>query len=546
MAVFGLLCANVFAFLLNGSQWGITKRQSSSQFLNSAMDTHEVRSSKQILVVIDSNNEPSLFKTKPAQQDVSWREVFDHLSEKMAWEAPNERFDNSQGELGIEVMSLDDALRSQSNSHPLIPIVMLVGLRNSSPARLEATRRLTADRTTVVALDCIKEYESLQIFGKTFAPALGVAHRPPNAFIEWIQGLLDGGDMKENRQIYDYITEVWARRSSDDIKFLMLVLINAYYPPYRGLLTSVVAATSSDKTGLKEVSCMCTKCTKQMLDCINDPTCKKALDCLNGCKSNDQVCSYRCITSYETDKFEAFAQCILQRNNCMGNTATIPMTPDPAPLATFRGQQLSFEMAEGIFEGWLAPREGEMNALLSSTPVSELSDASWMVVVGVNPAYDYFSDQHQIFYREKSRPKIMWYDPVFKVETIEGVEVWRRRHYRVRRAKNPGQFRFTVLDNGVLSDEYWRILDADDGLEWAVFYYSGAAAAAGTSYTGALIVTKTGQWPAGMEDPDSENHQRISKALLKGGIRLWEVYEVKNTLSQAGFNKAGPPPLGIL
>ena len=35
--------------------------------------------------------------------------------------------------------------------------------------------------------------------------------------------------------------------------------------------------------------------------------------------------------------------------------------------------------------------------------------------------------------------------------------VWRRRHYRVRRAKQPGTFNFSVLDNGVISKEYWRL-----------------------------------------------------------------------------------------
>lgn len=242
-------------------------------------------------------------------------------------------------------------------------------------------------------------------------------------------------------------------------------------------------------------------------------------------------------------KFEEFSQCILQRNNCLGNSASIPLTPDPAPLSTFRGQPLTFDVADAIFEGHLKARPGESNSLLGS---SAAEPASWMVVVGVNPAYDTFSDQHQIFYREKSRPKIMWYDPVFKVETLDGQEVWRRRHYRVRRAANPGQFRFTVLDNGVLSDEYWRIIDAADDLEWAVFYYSGAASAAGTSYTGALVVTRDGNWPAAMTDANSETHRRIKTALLRGGIKLWEVYEVRNTLSVPGANRAGPPPLGIV
>ena len=67
----------------------------------------------------------------------------------------------------------------------------------------------------------------------------------------------------------------------------------------------------------------------------------------------------------------------------------------------------------------------------------------------------------------------MWYDPIFQVTTLAGLSVWRRRHYRVRRGKIPGQFYFSVLDNGVTSSEFWRIVDCDDNLDWAVFYYTG-------------------------------------------------------------------------
>ncbi len=38
---------------------------------------------------------------------------------------------------------------------------------------------------------------------------------------------------------------------------------------------------------------------------------------------------------------------------------------------------------------------------------------------------------------------------VFKVKTLQGPVVWRRRRYRVRRGKVPGTWYFTVLDNGV-------------------------------------------------------------------------------------------------
>ena len=37
---------------------------------------------------------------------------------------------------------------------------------------------------------------------------------------------------------------------------------------------------------------------------------------------------------------------------------------------------------------------------------------------------------------------------MFQVRTLDGRLVWRRRHYRVRRAERPGTFHFSVLDNG--------------------------------------------------------------------------------------------------
>ena len=62
---------------------------------------------------------------------------------------------------------------------------------------------------------------------------------------------------------------------------------------------------------------------------------------------NDQVCSYRCIVSYESEQFENFAKCILQRHNCMKNTAVAPIYPDPQPLSMFRNEALTHDLAEG-------------------------------------------------------------------------------------------------------------------------------------------------------------------------------------------------------
>ena len=68
----------------------------------------------------------------------------------------------------------------------------------------------------------------------------------------------------------------------------------------------------------------------------------------------------------------------------MGNTATIPMYPDPEPMNTFRGTPLTFEDAENIFIGNLKLREGESNPLVLGTDgrlSTELLPWSWKASV---------------------------------------------------------------------------------------------------------------------------------------------------------------------
>lgn len=140
-------------------------------------------------------------------------------------------------------------------------------------------------------------------------------------------------------------------------------------------------------------------------------------------------------------------------------------TPNPAPLTTFQGSPLTHEVAEGLFVGWLKGAKAELK-----TRPTDLIPSSWRVFAGKNPAYDYFPCQFQLFYPGKAKGSF-WYQPVFKVLTIDGHKEWRQRLYRVRRDKTPGTFFLSVLDNGVTSLERWSIVDCDEGLEWCVFYY---------------------------------------------------------------------------
>lgn len=312
---------------------------------------------------------------------------------------------------------------------------------------------------------------------------------------------------KEATEVVKTVGDAWERRNSDDIRFCLLVIINAYIRP-------VPVLQNLRSKGLSTLACMVKNCGPQILNCLLDPNCRKALQCLNQCSPVDQVCSYRCIASYESPHFEAFSLCVLQKHNCLELNAKIPEKPYVPPMTSFRGEELCHETAEDLFVGWL----GDL-------------DWSWRVVAGQNPAYDQFPCQYQLFYRGKGKSSF-WYEPVFQVRTLEGKLVWRRRRYAVKRGKIPATFRFSVLDNGVVSNEFWTIVDVSDDLSWGLFHYNGAARVAGQSYTGAVLVTPDGSYPGEKE------RERLQSALEKCGIKEWELFAVDNCSCEN-------PPLGI-
>ncbi|GAA0168617.1 hypothetical protein LIER_23292 [Lithospermum erythrorhizon] len=314
-------------------------------------------------------------------------------------------------------------------------------------------------------------------------------------------------ESKESGEVVRTISEAWNRHNSDDIRFCILVIVNAYIRP-------VPVLQNLRAKGFSTLNCMVKNCGPQILNCLLDPTCRKALQCLNQCSPTDQVCSYRCIVSYESRNLEEFSLCVLQKHNCLGLNAKIPEKPNVPPMISFRGENLCHETAEDLFVGWLGKLEW-----------------SWRVVAGQNPAYDQFPCQYQLFYRGKAKGSF-WYEPVFQVRTLDENLIWRRRRYRVKRGKVPGTFNFSVLDNGVVSNEFWTIIDVADNLSWGLFHYSGAARVAGQSYTGAVLVSPDGAYP------DKSESERLSSALDRCCIKEWELFSVDNFSCQN-------PPLGL-
>lgn len=313
--------------------------------------------------------------------------------------------------------------------------------------------------------------------------------------------------VNESEEVFKTVAEAWDRHNSDDIRFSLLVIINGYIRPV-SILKNLRAQ------GFSTLSCMVMNCGPQVLNCLLDPNCRKALQCLNQCSPVDQVCNYQCIASYESPALEEFSLCVLQKNNCLELDAKIPERPYVPPMVKFRGEDLCHETAEDLFVGWLGN-----------------FDWSWRVIAGQNPAYDQFPCQYQLFYRGKARGSF-WYEPVFQVKTLDGKLVWRRRKYRVKRGKVPGTFYFSVLDNGVVSNEFWTIVDVADDFSWGLFHYSGAARVAGQSYTGAVLVSPNGDYP------DERECKRLISALDRCYIKEWELFNVDNCSCK-------DPPLGL-
>ncbi|KAL3156924.1 Vitamin D3 receptor [Trebouxia sp. C0009 RCD-2024] len=427
-----------------------------------------------IVAVVPADQQPSL--------GAPWLEVISHVADRLAWEDPD---------FQVQVFT-DEALHNMQTQSQCTAaaqkaqILLLFDI--SSASILDVLLDSMSAVPTAIALD---SHPRLEAATKLNNVTLTKPWEKAAATLPW-------SSSAKSSKVLQSVRDVYKRKTSDDLLFMLLVLIDAY-------ITEVPLVKSMQAQDLSTVWKMCTKCGKQILACVRDPECKAALDCLTSCASNDQVCSFRCIVSYESQLLEDFSLCILQKNNCLGLHSDIPVRPRVLPMTHWKGQRLTHHQAEELFIGWLPEKRW-----------------SWRVVAGQNVAYDQFPCQYQLYYRGRARNSL-WYDPVFQVITLDGKTVWRRRHYRVRRAEEPGTFHFSVLDNGVISKEFWRIVHVEEDLSWALFYYAGAASVVGQAYRGAVLLTPDGKWPA------ADQEDALEAALQKCGIKRWELYKVDNS-----------------
>jgi hypothetical protein len=410
-----------------------------------------------------------------------WTEVMSHMALRLTWVDP-----------AFEMVvlphdaSVDEIAKAAENAD----VFIVVGVTDESNAK--SLRQVFANVPTGAALGCC---EMLQNESR-------IAFQPLTEMRKMEAKLVPWGQASKDLRTMDQVFSLFKRENHLDLLFLHLLLIDA-----AGV--RVPAVDINQDLNVQNVWCIASNCNKQLFACYGNENCGKSLDCIDDCGLNDQVCTYTCIRSYQNKEFERLARCMLHSHNCLGNDAIRPELPEVMPMTEWRGNPLSHDDAEGIMQGWYGTEAGQ-------------KPYSWLAVAGQNPAYDHFPCQYQIWYRGKAKGSF-WYNPVFKVQTLDGDEVWRRSDYRCKRGDVPGTFYFSFMDNGVTSLEYWRIVDAADDLSWSLYYYAGAAKVAGQAYIGAVLATKDGMWPDVSELP------RIEKSLWEGcGVKLWEMCEVDN------------------
>ena len=398
----------------------------------------------------------------------------------------------------------------------------------------------------ILAYDCAEEVAALQRIGSF--QANGGAMQEVGALFAWT-------DVARGQRLAQQAADLVSRHSSEDVLYAIFFILHAYV-----IEMPIVRHTVNptwEKGGLqnaKEFATMCSKCSTEIASALTDPETKATIDLLNACDMRDQVGSYRVIVSYETPELEEFSLCILQQNNCFGCEATILETPRVPLLREWRGSPLDNDSARQIFIGHFDCPEAHPQA-------AKRLPWSWKVVCGANPAYDAFPAQHQTFYPSEKSKNALWYDPVFKVETLDGRQVWTKRHYRCMprdvaedlagpTGSSAGAYTLTTLDNGVISKEFWTTVDAADDLSWAIFHYSGAASVVGQSYLGALLCTSDGKWPEGARS--GPEYDRICAGFQKCGIEMWELYghgpaqdgdSFMWTADHAAWEASHPPPL---
>ena len=223
----------------------------------------EVSMKSNMVVILPDASTLSFFKTKPYKEPVPWIQVMEQVKTKLSWEKLN---------VSMEVLSHEEFLRNRVEGD----VALLVGFdENQHSYDMNVLREALHSFHAVTTFDCSETIQRMQNYGEydPFSPWPGVEE-----FID--ENFLKKSLRRKQRLAHQIVLESWERKSSDDLLYMLLILIDTYSTPIK----SVQSVTSTENTGLSQLTCMCKNCAREMVQCFQNPQCRKALDCLNKCR----------------------------------------------------------------------------------------------------------------------------------------------------------------------------------------------------------------------------------------------------------------------
>jgi hypothetical protein len=205
----------------------------------------------------------SYFLKKPSADvpTVSWLQVFDHMCERLSWENTKSSKKQLGDDLSLSISCMNDYEDKGSEIIPSnmseTPVCVFVGFDDPYES-LQHLPRLQSELRhvpTVITLSCSTEYRTLQKFDGFTELELQQHSRMriENPIRAALTQILQPNDWKRQEQIVSVLSlvdDLWQRRSSDDILFMLLTLIDTFTSK---TVKSVQAVTSPENTGWREV-----------------------------------------------------------------------------------------------------------------------------------------------------------------------------------------------------------------------------------------------------------------------------------------------------
>lgn len=220
-----------------------------------------------LTVVLPTYDSLSYFEFKPKLGTYArWKEVLDHIAEKLTW-------DSDATSIRLNIVDIEAIKHVPITSD----VFVLIGLADSAKSVVESI--ISRSAKAIATFDCDSSIKDLEIFGD---------FKPSDAMEPMLQIFDDflKNQRRKQRNVHSIAQDMWSRRSADDLLFMILVMIDTFTT---NSISSVQSVTSTESTSLQQLACMCSNCSEEMIGCFSNEQCRKALDCLNSCKGNDQV-----------------------------------------------------------------------------------------------------------------------------------------------------------------------------------------------------------------------------------------------------------------